>query len=163
MALQRAVNSLVSNALERVGHGQREQAAHGVVEAGVDQALDPRWLYEAARGVVHEHPVVVSDAALSQLGQTCGDRGRSGGATAVRKPQPVACGARQAALNVALKSLVTRRQHHQRGHDARHGRKCGQRVRHHRAARHHGVLLGSTGTRTLTHPSAGHQGETARR
>ena len=45
-------------ALQRVGDRQRQQAADGIVAAGVDQRLDPFGAHQAARGVVHQHPVV---------------------------------------------------------------------------------------------------------
>ncbi len=52
-------------ALERVGHRQREQAADRVVGADVDQPVDPLRAHQAARGVVHQHPVVGAGAELA--------------------------------------------------------------------------------------------------
>ena len=57
--------------LQGVGHRQRQQAAHRVVAAGIDQRVDPVGAQQAARGVVHQHPVV----ARARRGRA-GRRGR---------------------------------------------------------------------------------------
>jgi hypothetical protein len=91
--------------LQRVGQRQREQAADRVVAAGVDQALDPFGAQQAARRVVHQHPVVGAHAARGeplQAGRHGGGAGRAAaaldpGARAgevrhvdVRRPRPPA-------------------------------------------------------------------------
>ncbi len=45
--------------------GMRQQAADRVVGAGVDQPVDPLGAHQAARGVVHQHPVVGAGAELA--------------------------------------------------------------------------------------------------
>jgi hypothetical protein len=54
------------HALERIGDRQREDAAHRIVLQRRDQRADQRRRDAGARGVVHEHPVLVGRAELGE-------------------------------------------------------------------------------------------------
>ena len=72
--------------------------------------VDPLGPHQAARGVVHQHPVVGARAAPRQLGQAVGHRRGARGAAAARDP-----GALAGELgHVALELRVVGRQHDQR-------------------------------------------------
>jgi hypothetical protein len=138
-------------ALQRVGQRQRQQAADVVAKAGVDQPVDPGRAQQAARGVVHQHPVVITRAAPLQLGQPVGDGLGTRGATAVRGP--VVLGNWRPGPKRELR--ITRRQHHQRGLQSRHLPQRHQRVRHQRAPGDLRVLLRCAQPGALPTPAQG--------
>ncbi len=149
LAVQRRRDAAAFLPLERVGQLVRQQAAHLVLRAGVDQRVDQRRRDQAARGVVHQHPVLVGGAHAGELVQAVGDAGGAGRAAA---------GHHHGRGRVALEEAVARRHHHQRPGDALHGREGRQRVPDHRLAGDALVLLGAGRAGAAAGAGAGNQG-----
>ena len=148
--------------LQRVGQRQRQQAADRVVQAGVDQPVDPCGPQQAARRVVHQHPVVVAArrarcSSARPLATRVGPRG----AAAARHPGALAAEAGHGASNcVVVAAPAPPAWPCSRG--TRGQRR--QRVRHHRAAGQRGVLLGPRRRRRARPtPAQGTRAEAARR
>ncbi len=78
----------VDGSLERVGQLVRQQAAHAVVGAFAHQRADLRGRDQAARGVVHQHPVVRLRAARLQGTQAAQHRVGARGAAAGHQKRP---------------------------------------------------------------------------
>ena len=152
-------HAITLGALERVGQRQGEQATHRIVHASIDQAINPRRLQQAARRVVHQHPVVRRRAALDQHLQACGDGLRARCAATSSGLHARTCGVGK----ITFEMTISRRQHDERGFDARHGSERAQRVRHHGAPGQLGVLLGQRLPRALAAAGTGHQCKAARR
>jgi hypothetical protein len=93
----------------------------------VDQALDPLGPQQAARSVVHQHPVVVAAPRSRSLPGRCGHRLRARGAAqraSQRRSGPESGHQRS--------KWSSRGSDHQRGQDRGHGAQGLQRVRHQR-------------------------------
>ena len=115
------------SAFERVGHRQREQAADGSFrQAGIDQPIDPSGWTRQARGVVDQDPVV-GRARAPAVRPAAGHGRRRASRRRARHTQRITFEGR----DFASKPVV-RRQHHQRGLEARH-RAERRSVRDHRA------------------------------
>jgi len=141
--------------LQRVGQLVRQQAAHAVALAFIDQVVDLRRGHQAARCIVHQHPVVLRRTARQQGLEAADDGLGPGGATAGQVPPGRAA--------VAVEEMVVRRHGHQRAGQALHAGKGGQRVQHQGLAGHRVVLFGQVGRRgarrdgARTHTGAGNQ------
>jgi len=141
--------------LERIGQGQGQQAADLVVRAFVDQAVNPLGAHQAARRVMHQHPVLRLGAAGTQLVQTVGHGFGACGTAHARHPGLLA----GKAGRVFLELVVVRGQHHQRGRQARHLGQSLQGVGDHGLTRNGLVLLGAQRAGPGAGAGTGHQGK----
>ena len=135
--------------LERVGQFERQQAAHPVVRAGVDQRINLRRCDQAACRVVHQHPVAVVGPAVQQ------------GLQAVEHAGCARAAAHPGELDVRVinaQKAVAGRHHHQTALNAVDRLKRRQRVQHHGQSGHRLVLLGRGGASARTRARAGQQG-----
>jgi len=72
--------------LQGVCKWQRQQPTHFIVIAGLDQALDPLGLHQAAGGVVNQHPVVRLGSPRQQFVQPVEHGFGASRATDTRQP-----------------------------------------------------------------------------
>ena len=115
-ARQRALHAAAFGLLQRVGQRQRQQAADGIGPAGVDQPVHPGRLQQAARRVVHQHPVVGRARRGAAVRPGRWPRWRR--ASHRRSARPSSARHRGAGQRGKLR--VAGRQHHQRGLQPRH-------------------------------------------
>lgn len=120
--------------LERVGQLMRQQATHAVVLALLHQGTDLRGRNQAARRIVHQHPVLRGCATLQQHFQPTHHRIRTCRTAAGRVPPGSAA--------IVIEELIIRRHRHQRTCQPGNGGKRSQRVQHHGLASHTLVLFG---------------------
>ena len=124
-------------ALQRVRERHGEQPSHGIVAQLVQELLHELRLDAGARGVVHEHPVVLRDAAGEHLQRV------QHGLRAVRAARGERLDARGERAPVVVRPVaVARRQHHEDALDARYLRERLEAVEDHGLAGKRDVLLG---------------------
>lgn len=141
------------HALERIGDRQREDAAHRIVLQRRDQRADQRRRDAGARGVVHEHPVLVGRAELGEPEQPVEYRRltRAAAAAAHREAQ-----AREAAC---VEMGIVGRKHDERLGELAAGVERGERVMEKRATGQRAVLLRHGRTGAAARAGAGNQGK----
>jgi hypothetical protein len=146
-------DTLAVGLLQRVGDRQREQPADFVVGAGVDQSIDPGGADQAARGVVHEHPVRVVGALCAQRSEAVRDRCSAARAAAT---DHVDFGVHR--FDGVLEPAVVGREHDQDRVEPCHVDERLERVAHHRARADARVLLGADCAGSCTDARAGDEG-----
>ena len=137
VARQRVAHAAVDRLLERVGQAVRQQPADLVMLASADELLDLVGGGQAARRIMHQHPVAGARPQFEQSIQSLAYAGRPTGAAAVRHAEGLRA--------QGLKEPVAGRHHHQRASQTPGVLEGCQRVQHHRLTRNEPVLLGLAG------------------
>jgi len=94
-ALGRLQNPPIAGELERVGNRVRQQPAHCIAKAGVDQAVGECGCHQAAHCIVYQHPVLARGSAFLQGVQSVEDRLGAAGAAARNTAPGMAVGRRK--------------------------------------------------------------------
>src|SRR5438105_9657498 len=124
-------------ALQRIGERHREEPAHLIILELVQELLDELGLDAGARGIMHEHPIVLRDAVLEVLQRV---EDRLGTVRAAAEERLDLVGERAPVVGAPV--AVERREADVHARDARHRRQRLDRVEHHWLAGDGQVLLG---------------------
>ena len=124
----------VDGSLERVGQLVRQQPAHTVARALVDERIDLLRGHQAARSVMHQDPVARLRTTLQQRLEAAQHRVGTRGAPTLDHKK---CG-----VGMGIQKAIPRCHSHQRAQQAPDTGKGGQCVQHHRVACHQVILLG---------------------
>ena len=133
-AVQRCSNTAVKLALQRIRQFVRQQPAHVIMLASVNQLVDLIRRNQAAGSIVNQHPVADFSPDMAQrvkpMAHTVGPAGTATGGHVKRF------------FGHQVKKPVTFCYHHQRPGQAFNAPKSRQRVQHHRLTGNAPVLLG---------------------
>ena len=140
-------------ALERIRQGNGQQASRFILRASLDQALDLFARDQAARRIVHQHPVVRLRPLLTQCQQAIAHAFGAAGTAGERCHE--AAGRHFGRRAVLCKPVVSRREDQQGFGDGGAGSECRQRVPEHGAAGDGLVLLGDGRAGTTAGAGAG--------